>query len=75
MRTANSLEAFKAGGGKVSTWSQAERLRMAKAIENPTKSWAAQAEKSGQPAREVLKAYMNAMRAEGVKFARDWDLE
>lgn len=75
VRTANSLEAFKAGGGKITVWSDAERVRMAQAIENPTKSWAAQAEKAGQPAREVLKVYMSAMRAEGVKFARDWDRE
>lgn len=64
--------AYKAGGGKVSSLSQAERERWAKAIENPAKAWIAQ---NGQPARDVLKAYMDAMRGEGVKFARDWDKE
>ena len=64
--------AYKAGGGKISSLSQAERERWAKAIENPAKAWIAQ---NGQPARDVLKAYMDALRADGVKFARDWDKE
>ena len=64
--------AFKAAGGKITALSPAERERWAKAIENPAKGWIAQ---NGQPARDVLKAYMDAMRAEGVKFARDWDKE
>lgn len=64
--------AFKAGGGKITALTPAERERWAKAIENPAKAWIAA---NGQPASDVLKAYMNAMRAEGVKFARDWDKE
>lgn len=68
----NAEAAFRAGGGKVSALSPAERDRWAKAIENPAKPWIAQ---NGQPARDVLKAYMDALRAEGVKFLRDWDKE
>jgi TRAP-type transport system periplasmic protein len=69
---AGADNAYKAGGGKLVPMSDAEKVRWAKAIENPTKAWLAQ---GGQPARDVLKAYMDAMRAEGVKFARDWDKE
>jgi TRAP-type C4-dicarboxylate transport system substrate-binding protein len=72
MSVANGEAAFKAGGGKVMSLSPAERDRWAKAIENPAKAWIAQ---NGQPARDVLKAYMDALRAEGVKFLRDWDKE
>jgi len=64
--------AYKAGGGRVLPLPAAERERWARAIENPAKAWIAQ---NGQPARDVLKAYMDAMRAEGIKFARDWDRE
>jgi TRAP-type transport system periplasmic protein len=71
-RLAGADNAYKAGGGKLVAMSEAEKIRWAKAIENPTKAWLAQ---GGQPAKDVLKAYMDAMRAEGVKFARDWDKE
>jgi TRAP-type transport system periplasmic protein len=71
-RLVGAENAYKAGGGKVAPLSEAEKLRWAKVIENPTKAWLAQ---GGQPARDVLKTYMDAMRAEGVKFARDWDKE
>ncbi len=64
--------AYRAGGGKITSLSAAERERWARAIENPARAWIAQ---NGQPARDVLRAYMDAMRAEGVKFARDWDKE
>lgn len=64
--------AYQAGGGRVTPLPAAERQRWARAIENPAKTWIAQ---HGQPAREVLKAYMDAMRAEGIQFARDWDRE
>lgn len=71
-RLAGAETAYKAGGGKVAPLSEAEKVRWAKAIENPAKAWVAQ---GGQPARDVLKAYMDAMRTEGVKFAREWDKE
>jgi hypothetical protein len=71
-RLVGAENAYKAGGGKVTPLSEAEKVRWAKAIENPTKAWLAQ---GGQPARDVLKAYMDAMRAEGVKYAREWDKE
>jgi TRAP-type C4-dicarboxylate transport system substrate-binding protein len=71
-RLVGAENAYKAGGGKVAPLSEAEKVRWAKAIENPTKAWLAQ---GGQPARDVLKAYMDAMRAEGVKYAREWDKE
>jgi TRAP-type transport system periplasmic protein len=71
-RLVGAENAYKAGGGKVVPLSEAEKVRWAKAIENPTKAWLAQ---GGQPARDVLKAYMDAMRAEGVKYAREWDKE
>lgn len=63
---------LKAGGAKVTPLSPQERRRWADAIENPAKAWVAQ---NGPVAQEVLKAYMDAMRAEGVTFLRNWDKE
>lgn len=64
--------ALKAGGGNVTALSQEERLRWAQTMVNPAKPWIA---RNGPAAQEVLKAYMDAMRAEGVTFLRDWDKE
>ena len=74
-RLATSADAWRAAGGKMVLLSDAEKARWAKAIDNPVKAWLAQTDKTGLPGREVLKAYMDAMRAEGVKYPRDWDQE
>ncbi len=69
---ANAENAFKSAGGKFTALSPEERQRWARAIENPAKAWL---DKNGEPARAVLKDYMDALRAKGVKFERDWDKE
>jgi TRAP-type C4-dicarboxylate transport system substrate-binding protein len=75
VRLVSALDTYRANKGQVVAFPDAERARLAKLIENPTKAWIVQAEKAKFPARDVLKAYMNAIRAEGGKFARDWDKE
>jgi hypothetical protein len=45
---------------------------MVKAIPNPTADWIKQA---GPQAKKVLAAYMDAVRATGFKFPRDFDKE
>jgi TRAP-type C4-dicarboxylate transport system substrate-binding protein len=71
-RIAASLEAWKAGGGKITELSAAEQQRLVKAIPNPTLDWIKQA---GPTAKTVLAAYMEAVRATGFKFPRDFDKE
>jgi TRAP-type C4-dicarboxylate transport system substrate-binding protein len=61
--------------GRMMQFPEAERVKLAKSIENPTKGWIAEADKLGLPGKETLKAYMDAVRAGGMKFARDWDRE
>ena len=60
---------------RFTAFADAERARVAKAIENPTKAWIEAAAKAGYPAKDVLKAYMEGVRKEGGKFAREWDKE
>lgn len=74
-RAAQAEEAWVKHGGKILAFAPEERAKLAKAIENPTKAWAASAEKSRAPATAVLKAYMDGIRAAGGSFARDWDRE
>jgi hypothetical protein len=52
--------------------SAAEQQRLVKAIPNPTLDWIKQA---GPTAKTVLAAYMEAVRATGFKFPRDFDKE
>jgi TRAP-type C4-dicarboxylate transport system substrate-binding protein len=52
---------------------QAERVKWAKAMPNIAKEWAARMEKKNLPGKKVLSLYMDALRAQGVKCARDWD--
>ena len=75
VRAVAALDTIKANKGSVSVMSDAERGRLAKSIENPSKAWIESAAKAGFPAKEVLRAYMDAARKEGHKFPRDWDKE
>jgi TRAP-type transport system periplasmic protein len=61
--------------GKTVDFSKEEREKLAKQIENPTKDWLAQTQKMGLPGKEVLKAFMDGVRAKGAQFARDYDKE
>lgn len=74
-RSTSALAAWTAGGGRVTELSEQERIAFARKIDDPTKVWLAQVEGMKLPAREFLESYMKAVRAEGGRFARDWDLE
>jgi len=52
-----------------------ERRRWAMAMPNLAKEWAATMEKQGLPGNKVLKAYMDGVRAAGIKPIRNWDTE
>lgn len=71
-RVAAATEAWKKGGGKISQLPADEQSKLVKAIPNPTADWIKQA---GPGAKTVLSAYMNAVRATGFKFPRDFDKE
>lgn len=71
-RIAGATEAWTKAGGKMITLPAAEQARLVKAIPNPTADWIKQA---GPTAKAVLAEYMNAVRATGFKFPRDFDKE
>jgi TRAP-type C4-dicarboxylate transport system substrate-binding protein len=72
-RTEAALTAWQRAGGKIITLDAADRARFVKMVPNPLESWFKQAGEA--PAKKVLAAYMNAARATGFKFARDFDKE
>lgn len=73
-REAAGVEAMRAAGAKLSTLSAEERKRWAMALPNLAQRWVADQEKKGvKDAKDIVRAYMAAMRAGGAKPLRDWD--
>lgn len=62
-----------AQGAKISRLPASERARWATTMPNIADAWAKRAEAKKLPGREVLSAWMNKLRKNGVKLARDWD--
>lgn len=60
------------GGGKMVEFDRAEREAWIKNLPNPTTAWAAAAEARGEPARQVLEAYRDNLKAGGFTFVRDY---
>ena len=74
-RIQSSTDAWQKAGGKIVRLDPAEQARFVKLIPNPTKEWIKQSEAKGLPARKVLSAYMESVRATGFTFPRDFDKE
>ncbi len=51
------------------------RSRWASGMDNVAQTWAQQVDGAGKPGTEILKAYMDAIRAAGGTPVRDWDRE
>jgi TRAP-type C4-dicarboxylate transport system substrate-binding protein len=62
-------------GLKISSLSPAERRRWAQQMPNVAQEWADAVEKDGRPGKQVLKAYMDEIRALNIEVARHWDRE
>jgi len=70
---AKHVETMKASGAKISTLPDPERKRWADAMPNLAQRWIAEQEKKGvKDAKNVVKEYMDAMKAGGAKPLRDW---
>ncbi len=70
--------AFKAmaeQGATVTEVDDAFRAAWVAGMDNVAKTWAAQVDGEGKAGTEILKAYMDAIRAAGGKPVRDWDQE
>lgn len=72
---AKSLVAYEAQGGTIVEISDANRKEWARTMPNIAKSWAEGLEEDGIPGREILKAYMDIMRANNQPIIRQWDQE
>ena len=57
----------------VSTMPIEEQRKWARSIPNIAAEWVRRTEAKGLPAKQVLKLYMEGMRARGAKPLRDWD--
>lgn len=70
-----AIETYKENGGTVIEYTQEQRVEWAKSLPNIAQEWAEQTEALGEPANNVLKAYMDALRAADQPIARNWDTE
>jgi TRAP-type C4-dicarboxylate transport system substrate-binding protein len=76
MAVAGKFEGIMAKQGtKFYSLPQSERKRWANTMPNLAKQWVARNEARGLPAKKVLAAYMNKLRANGATQLRDWDKE
>ncbi|MCZ6591975.1 MAG: C4-dicarboxylate TRAP transporter substrate-binding protein [Alphaproteobacteria bacterium] len=62
-------------GTEFTKLSDAERSQWANSLPSLGKEWAEQRNKAGEPGTEILKTYMDAMRAANQPIARHWDRE
>ena len=72
---AASVADYKKAGGTVHELAKAERTAWAKALPNLAQQWAAGLDKEGAQGSEMLKYYMDAMRAAKQPIERQWDRE
>jgi len=74
-KAASATEAMEKAGANFIPFSDEERAKWANKMPNVAMEWAASMEAKGLPGKEVVKAYLDALRARGVKLVRDWDKE
>jgi TRAP-type C4-dicarboxylate transport system substrate-binding protein len=72
---AESVAAYKKAGGKVYVLPRAERTAWARSLPNLAKEWAEGLDKEGLQGTEMLKYYMDKMRAAKQPMEREWDKE
>ena len=72
---AESLEAYKAGGGTVVEMSEDARAAWANSMPNIAVDWAQKLDTAGAPGSDMLRAYMAKLKAAGMTPIRDWAAE
>ena len=73
VRYQRGLDSMQAEGATVYELPLEERRKWLDAMPNIAGQWAEATEKRGYPAKDVMKAYMDAVRARGGQPLRDWD--
>jgi len=69
------LETYRKNGGTVVQYTSEQRRAWASGMPNIAKEWAVATDKLGKPGTEVLKRYMDVLRANNQPIARQWDKE
>ncbi|MFC3640921.1 C4-dicarboxylate TRAP transporter substrate-binding protein [Aquibium oceanicum] len=69
------LKAMAEQGATITEVDDAFRQKWAAGMDNVAQTWAKQVDSEGKAGTEILKAYMDAVRAAGGKPVRDWDQE
>ena len=59
-------------GGKIVEFDAAERSAWIKGLPNPSAAWMKASEARGEPARMVLEAYRDNLKAAGFTYERDY---
>jgi TRAP-type transport system periplasmic protein len=68
-----SLDLMKSKGATITYLSQAERSRWANMLPNVPMNWATAMEKKKLPGKEIVKGYLDGLRARNVELPRNWD--
>ncbi len=74
-RSALAMASFQALGGTIVSLSDEQRREWAASVPDLAGAWVADIERRGLPGRELLDAYMQAMRSNGQPIMREWDRE
>lgn len=72
---ASSIAEYKKAGGAIHELPKADRGKWARGLPNIAQEWAAGLDKEGAQGSEMLKYYMDAMRAAKQPIERQWDRE
>jgi len=70
-----SIKAYKADGGEVTELSIEARTDWANSMPNIAKDWALKLDSAGAPGSDMLRAYIEKLKAAGFTPVRDWSAE
>lgn len=70
--SAASTKAYASSGGKIVAISPADRAAWANSLPNLAAEWADSLEKAGIPGKQILRSYIDAMKAANQTILRDW---
>ena len=75
VRSTAAMASFEAQGGSIITLTEEQRREWAASVPDLAGAWVTDIEGRGLPGRELLRAYMQTMRANDQPIMRNWDLE
>lgn len=73
LRSAKAMQSFQAHGGTIVSLSPEQRREWASSIADLAGAWADDLQSRGLPGRQILRDYMDTMRANDQPIMRHWD--